>query len=93
MEVRREDWDDAKTTDMRDRLAKEITELSIAWKKDRAEKQAKKGAETSDSLAVQEVASSDSDVDIISATTTQTPAKGKGKGKRIAPTKGGRATS
>ena len=77
-EVRREDWDDAKTVGMRERMAGKISKLSIVWKRERAEREeAKKG----EAGPTEIVASSDDEVDIVEVTPAVDKGKGKGKGK------------
>lgn len=86
-EVRRDDWNDAKTAGMRERLMHEITKLSAVWKKDRAEREEAKKSEVGPTEVVD---SSDDEVDIVDVTPI-VPEKGKGKGKgkgKSSPAKG-----
>jgi len=77
--VRREDWEDAKTAGMRERMMEAISRLSAVWKKERAEREE---ARKNDAAGPTEVLdSSDDEVDIVDVTPTVVTEKGKGKGK------------
>jgi hypothetical protein len=64
---------------MREKMMEEITNLSIVWKKERAEKEEAKKSEEAGPVEV--VDSSDGEVDIVDVTPA-IPEKGKGKGTR-----------
>ncbi|GLB38240.1 hypothetical protein LshimejAT787_0501050 [Lyophyllum shimeji] len=87
--TRQGDWKGELTSDMRERLAIDIEQLSAEWKKDRAAKEEAKRKEAAEgSGAIEVLESSEGEVDIVETTPglPTAPAKKGGKGK--APTKG-----
>ncbi|RDB17956.1 hypothetical protein Hypma_000947 [Hypsizygus marmoreus] len=72
MSVRQKDWDDEKTTGMRERLRQQIIEMSIVWKNNRAAKEEAKRKEP-----VEVTESSEDEVDIVETIQTVAPTKAR----------------
>lgn len=84
--TRQDDWKGELTGDMRERLARDIDQLSGEWKKDRAAKEEAKRKEAAEGTGAMEVLeSSDDEVDIVETTRAvpAVPTKKGGKGKAL----------
>ncbi|KAG5654258.1 hypothetical protein H0H81_005501 [Sphagnurus paluster] len=76
--ARQDDWNAARTVNMRERLAEEIKELSALWKQNRAAREEAKRQELSEGNVIEVVESSDDEVDIVE-TIPVVPVAHKGK--------------